>query len=99
MKKLQYYKTVQQAEKPLTPLDQEALIHGDSKRGKRFKRRIGGNFDFDTTLRAADGPYEVVSDLIVPPQSTLTIEKGTVFNFHPNIGLTVKGNRLNGSKQ
>ncbi|XP_023932459.1 uncharacterized protein LOC106176343 [Lingula anatina] len=53
--------------------------------------RIGGTVKGEEILTAADSPYEVVRDILVPETSTLTIEPGASILFHPGIGMDVKG--------
>ncbi|MGI9243955.1 MAG: lamin tail domain-containing protein, partial [Verrucomicrobiales bacterium] len=52
---------------------------------------LGGTLTTDTTLAAADGPYRISTNLIVPPGVTLTILPGTTVYFGANASLTVRG--------
>lgn len=52
---------------------------------------LSGRLDEDLLLEAAEGPYVVESDLIVPPGVTLTIEAGTTVFFRQGVGLRVLG--------
>lgn len=52
---------------------------------------LSGTLNADTTLVAADGPYLINSDLVVPVGRTLTIEPGTSLLFGQGVSLTVLG--------
>ncbi len=54
-------------------------------------QRVNGSVVSNQTLRRADGPYLVTSDLIVAQNATLTIEAGTEVCFVPNVGVRVHG--------
>ncbi len=41
----------------------------------------GGDFKENMTFRAANSPYVIVGDIIIPPQVTLSIEPGVVIKF------------------
>jgi hypothetical protein len=45
----------------------------------------------DTIWRPQDGPYHILSELTVPPGTTLTILPGTTVFFEPNTGITING--------
>ena len=45
----------------------------------------------DTTWMAAEGPYRITEDMVVPVGMTLTIEPGTTVFFDPQVSLTIRG--------
>ncbi len=45
----------------------------------------------DTTWTAAEGPYRITENTIVPAGVTLTVEPGTTIFFDPQVNLTVRG--------
>ncbi|MBN2181939.1 MAG: lamin tail domain-containing protein [Sedimentisphaerales bacterium] len=45
----------------------------------------------DTIWTSQEGPYHILSDLIVPPGITLTIMPGTTVFFEPDTGITING--------
>ncbi len=64
---------------------------GDAASGSGSTTVSGGTLSENTTLNAADGPYLLASDLIVPAGLTLTIEAGTSLFFAEGVELRVRG--------
>ena len=54
-------------------------------------QELNGTVNGTQILSPADGPYLVTSDLVVPHNTTLTIEAGTEVFFVPNVGIRVHG--------
>lgn len=52
---------------------------------------FSGTLSSDVTLTAADGPYVIDADIVVPSGLTLTIEAGTSLFFAQDTRLTVQG--------
>ena len=52
---------------------------------------IGGTLAANTTLSAANSPYVIATDLIVPPGVTLTVEAGVAVNLSDRRNLRVQG--------
>ncbi len=91
--KRRHHKKSKKRHQKFTLLEQEVL---DFQRGKRrVKRqqlsRISGDYGVDSRILASGSPYQVVSDLVVQKDVTLTVEKGVKLRFNPSVGLTVKG--------
>lgn len=53
--------------------------------------QLGGRIAKDTTLLAADSPYLLNSDLIVPANATLTLEPGTTLRIPRGLAIRVLG--------
>ncbi len=54
----------------------------------------GGPLAADTTMRPADNPHLILSDLVVPAGVTLTVEPGAELYFAPGVSLLVYGRLL-----
>ncbi|GBO98348.1 Protein bark beetle [Eumeta japonica] len=52
---------------------------------------LGGRLIQDLVLESRLAPYIVNSDITVMPDVTLTIQRGVVLEFHPNVGILVMG--------
>ncbi len=55
---------------------------------------LAGTLQSDTTLYAANSPYTVVGNLMVPHGITLAIEPGVTLNVRSNCAITVSGRLL-----
>jgi hypothetical protein len=56
--------------------------------------KAGGPIDADQLWTAADGPYRISGNIVVPAGRTLTIEPGTTLFFDSDASLTVNGRLL-----
>lgn len=61
---------------------------------RETSHEVNGTVIGNQTFTRADGPYLVTSDLIIPQNSSLTLEAGTEFLLVPNVGVRVHGSLL-----
>src|SRR5690242_7732455 len=56
----------------------------------RAQTNVGGGIYSDTTWTLANGPYIVVSNVVVFPGVTLTIEPGVIVRFNDSLSLEIR---------
>ncbi|XP_055855042.1 protein bark beetle isoform X1 [Episyrphus balteatus] len=74
--------------------DASVSVDSSTNHGKELNAdmvKIGGRISRDFVLKRRAEPYNVISDITVMPDVTLTIEFGTVLEFEPNVGILVLG--------
>ncbi len=66
-------------------------VHAEALEPRQLLAVVSGSLTADTVWTAAESPYEVVGNVVVEPNVTLTIEPGAEVQFRASTGLEVKG--------